>query len=458
MHPFGLLRGGASAAYRPLRLALIWLLQLNRPVPQHTEDEIAAQIERDYSWNFVVNLLDGAFFWFGMSFASTTTILPLFISKLTPSPLAIGVLGMIAQGGWFVPQLFTANIVERLPRKKPVVVNLGLFTERLPMWLLVLAAAIAGRTPGLALVVLLGAFAWHAVGAGVLATSWQDMVARIFPVERRGRFLGTTNFFGAGAGALGAGFSAWLLSSFPFPTNFVYTFAIAAGFIQISWFWLALAREPAQTATTLRQSTRDYLANLPELLRRDHNFRRFMVARLLMAVAGMGVSFVTVAAIRRWAVPDATVGLYTALLLAGQTVGNLVFGFLADRFGHKLSLELGILASTTGFVLAWLAPAAQFYFAAYLLFGIGSSVAFGSALLVVMEFCEPGRRPTYTGIANTGAGMIGLVAPLLGAGLAEIGFELLFAVCAAVSLAAFVLMRWWVREPRWAAKSDPLPI
>ena len=48
---------------------------------------------------------------------------------------------MIAQAGWFLPQLFTANLTEQLARKKPVVVNLGLFLERLPVWLMVAAAA-----------------------------------------------------------------------------------------------------------------------------------------------------------------------------------------------------------------------------------------------------------------------------------------------------------------------------
>ena len=42
-------------------------------------------------------------------------------------------LAVIAQSAWFLPQLFTANAVERLSRKKPVVVNLGLFLERMPI-------------------------------------------------------------------------------------------------------------------------------------------------------------------------------------------------------------------------------------------------------------------------------------------------------------------------------------
>jgi MFS family permease len=169
--------------------ALRWLLQLDRPAAPRSDAEISAEIEKNYRWNFTVNLLDGATFWFGISFISSTTIVPLFVSKLTDSPFIIGLVAVIAQGSWFLPQLFTANMVERLARKKPVVVNLGFFTERLPLWIVVGAAAIAGRSPGFALTLFLISYAWHGLGAGVIAAAWQDLLARIFPVERRGRLF-----------------------------------------------------------------------------------------------------------------------------------------------------------------------------------------------------------------------------------------------------------------------------
>jgi MFS family permease len=73
-------------------------------------------------------------------------------------------------------------------------------------------------------------------------------------------------------------------------------------------------------------------------------------------------------------------------------------------------------------------------------------------MLVVMEFCEPERRPTYVGIANTGVGMVGIVAPLIGAALASASYDGLFALCVAIDAVALVLMRWWVREPRRIAE------
>ena len=433
--------------------ALGRLLQTDRPVPTRSDGELAAEVERNYHWNFAVNLLDGASFWFGMSFVSARTIIPLFISKLTVDTLPIGLAAVIAQGGWFLPQLLTANGIEQLARKKPVVINLGFFLERLPLWVFVIAALIANRTPGSALSLFLVSHAWFCLGAGMVATAWQDLIARCFPVDRRGRFMGTTMFIGTGIGALGAVLSAWLLEAFPFPTNFVYLFTIAAAGITLSWIFLALTREPVQPVNTLQQSNRQFWAKLPDILRRDHNFRRFLLARSLVALGGMGAGFITISAVQRWQVPDSTVGAYTAVLLLGQTMGNLIFGWLADRFGHKLSLELGALTSFLAFALAWLAPSPGWYYVVFGLSGITIGAMIVSGILVIMEFCEPQRRPTYAGLVNTSVGLVSMVAPLIGAWLAQINYNWLFALSAGVYLCALVAMRWWVQEPRWATGS-----
>lgn len=419
-------------------------------MPQHSDAEFAAEVERHYHWNFAVNLMDNIAFMFGVSFMSASTIVPLFISKLTPDPLPIGLAAVIAQSAWFLPQLFTANAIEGLVRKKAVVVNAGLFLERVPVWLLVIAALAASRSAILALLLFFVGYAWHGLGAGVVATSWQDLIARCFPVDRRGRFFGTSMFIGTGIGTMGAVLSTRILATFQFPTNFVYTFAIAAASIGASWFFLALTREPVQPISGPRQTHREYWAQLPDIPRRDHNFRRFLIARLLMALGGMGTGFVTVSAVQRWHVADSTVGIYTAAMLLGQTFGNLVFGFLSDRFGHKLSLELGTLAAFIASMIAWLAPSPEWYYAVFALLGVTLGAIIVSGILMIMEFSEPRRRPTYIGLANTGTGLAGVAAPLLGAWLASIGYTWLFAVGALVNLSALVLMRGWVKEPRWA--------
>ena len=430
------------------------LLQLDRPVPSRSQAEVTAERNRNYRWNFAVNLGDVASFWFGLSFISAATIVPLFISKLTDSTIAIGLAAMIAQGAWFLPQLFTSNFVQSMPRKKPMVVNAGFFLERLPMWIIVLSAVIAAWNPTLALLVFLTGYAWHGFGAGVIATAWQDLIARCFPVEKRGRFMGISLFLGASAGAAAAGLSAHLLNNFPFPTNFIYSFSIAAIGVTISWVFISLTREPVEPVTQPQQSTRQFWSELPQILRRDDNFRHFLGARLLLALSGMGLGFVTIAAVRRWEVPDGTVGGYTAAFLLGQTAGNLFLGFLADKHGHKLSLELGALFSFLAFSIAWLAPASEWYFLVFFLLGIVTGATIMSGILVIMEFSSPEKRPTYAGLTNTSVGVVSMVGPMIGAWLAVAGYNWLFAASAILSLLAMIALHWWVKEPRYRQKID----
>lgn len=425
-----------------------WLLELNRPVPDHSDAELAALVERDYRWNFGVNLVDGLAFWLGLSFISATTILPLFVSKLTSSPIPIGLTAMVSQAGWYLPQIFSANWIEQMPRRKPVFVNMGYLLERLPVWLLMVAALVAAAFPQLALILFLFAYTWRSFGGGVVGPAWTDLIARVIPVERRGRFWGLTSALGTGAGLLGSVLSAWLLVHYSFSTNFVCIFGLAAAIISAGWCFATLTREPAQAVRRPSQNQRQYLSGLPGLLRQDPPFRRFLVARVLLGLGAMGQGFITVSAVQRWQVSDGTVGFYTAALLLGQTAGNLAFGLLADRRGHKLPLELAAAAFFVASGLAWLAPVASWYPLVFFLVGIGLGSIFVSGILIVLEFCEPQRRPTYAGIANTAVGIANIVGPMLATGLASIGYDLLFAVSAIINLAAWVTMRWWVREPR----------
>jgi MFS family permease len=424
------------------------LLQLDHPIPELNESEVAAEVERNYRWNFWVNLLDGVAFWIGLNFAPASTILPLFISKLTHNPLLIGLVAVIAQSFWNLPQLFVAGPTERLARKKPVVINLGFFLERLPFGFWPIAALIAPQFPALAVILLLTTYAWHALGAGVIAPAWQDMIAKCFPIDRRGRFFGLTTFLGTTVGAVSAICSSWFLKTYPFPRNFFYAFLLAALFILLSWIFLALTREPVHPVPLHHDSFDHFWPKMVKIIRNDQNFRRFLQARFLMATSGMGVGFVAVTAVRQWQIADSTVGYYTVALLIGQAVGNLLAGFLADRVGHKLPLEIGGAFMTVAFSLAWLAPTPIWYYPVFVCIGIANGIIFVSGIMITMEFSAPAQRPTYVGIANTIAGVGGCIAPLIGGWIAGLSYDMLFALSAGIGLISLGLMRWSVAEPR----------
>jgi MFS family permease len=399
----------------------------------------------------VVNVLDGTFFWGGSSLIAASTILPVYVSRLSDSKLLIGLLSMISSMGWLLPQLFTANWVQRLPRKKVLPVNLGLFTERLPVVLLALSTLLTLRYPVLALVAFYVFVAWHTVGAGVVAVAWQDMIGKIIPAQRRGRFFGLANFLGTATGVLGASAAAWLLDRYSFPGGYTWCFALSAVMMAISWGFLALTREPAQAPPSEPVSQREYWRRLPSVLQDDPNFVRYLVSQAVLALGGMAGGFYTVYAVQRWQLSDGQAGTFQASMLIGQALSNLAFGALADRKGHKLVLELSVLLGLLGTGLAVVAPGPAWFYLVFALIGANLAGLLLSGLMIALEFCDEDNRPTYIGLNNTVRGISYGMAPILGGWLAGlIGYQALFAIALVIGGVGLGLLRWSVHEPRHA--------
>ena len=98
-----------------------------------TIDDIA---QTNLAWNFSVNLVDISFITLGLSLVSRETVMPLLVSSLTDSKLALGLIPALWGLGLYLPQLFTANYAEGLRYKKPFLMVLSSFGERLPYLLI----------------------------------------------------------------------------------------------------------------------------------------------------------------------------------------------------------------------------------------------------------------------------------------------------------------------------------
>ena len=417
---------------------------------------VQEQIERDYRWNFAVNALDGASFWFGMSFISSTIILPLYISHFTTNPILIGLIPLFATSGYLLPQILTANAVERAPRKKFFPVTIGFFLERLPIILLAPAAYFwaVGR-PIWALATFFILFAWHTFGAGFIVVGWQDLIAKIIPVEKRGRFFGITNFLGNGAGILGALAVPSILNKYTFPMGYVISFGIAAVLIFLSWIFLSLAREPAVESSKPPVSQMDYLRSLPDVLRKDRNFRMYLLSQVVFSLSGMATGFLTVYAVETWDMPDAQAGGFTIALQVGLALSNLFFGFLADRKGHKLSLEISLILSVLLLVLAILAPNPWWFFVIFFLRGAVNAGTFISCISIVYEFTDAENRPTYIGLANTIPGATAAIAPLMGGWLVgAVSYQAMFVTATVIGVFSWAVLRFAVRDPRYLNSQD----
>lgn len=137
-------------------------------------------------------------------------------------------------------------------------------------------------------------------------------------------------------------------------------------------------------------------------------------------------------------------------MLVGQSLATLFFGFLADRKGHKLCLELSAIVNVLSFGLSAVATGPIWFYLIFFMRGVTFAANIISSMSIVMEFSKAEDRPTYIGLANTIPGLASSIAPLFGGWLASVyGYYWLFLLSTFIGLAGFVVLRWAVSEPRF---------
>ena len=295
---------------------------------------------RAYRWNFTVMGLDFSIFLLGISFTSVYGVLPLFVSHLTPSNLALGLIPAVRSVCTALPPILVAPYTERLRRKKPFLLGMTTF-ERLPYLALAVAIPLlAGAHPTLLLWLFFAMLGVGTLFGGIGMPAWIDLIARMLPADWRGRFFGLAAALGGLFGVAGAAGATALLQRYGWPTGFALCFAATSVCLAVSFVFIAAGREPAPArASPTKGANRGYWRRLPGLVRADRNFARYLLATALITAAGMAASFYTVDAKRTLRLDDAAAGAYAAVLLAASTVGNVLWGYAGDRIGHKRVVE-----------------------------------------------------------------------------------------------------------------------
>ena len=247
-----------------------------------------ARADNANSWNFSVNLWDVTFITLGFSLVSRETVIPVLVSQLTDSKLAIGLVPAMWSLGIYLPQLLTASMAERMVYKKPFIMYISLVVERLPYLLVGLAVlSFAATAPTVALIALLLGLAVASTGAGVAIPAWMDMIAKVIPTRRRGIWLGLGHGLGLMLGVVGAWFVGRVLVDYAFPGNFARLFFAGFVIMLFSWLGLALTREPPSETTKEAIPLFRYLRSVGSVLRQDHNFRRYLISKSLVNLGGM---------------------------------------------------------------------------------------------------------------------------------------------------------------------------
>jgi len=410
--------------------------------------------------NFALGVLNGALFRLSDALISPSLVLPLFVSQLTDAHFLIGLIQPIMQGGWFFPQLVISRYVQHRPRKK------GFYTAaagvRLVSWgLLTLAVFTLGkRAPGSLLAIFFILLTVFSLGAGVAGLPFMDIVGKAIPARRRGLFFGCRNFLG-GSLAFVTGFLVKQIldeeEGFPFPINFGLLFAIAFVLFGLAFFLFAQMVEPAEPVRQQEVHLFQQFSRALELVRRDLNYRRFLILRWALSAAEMAAPFYIVYAQRVLGVPTGMVGIYLSAMSLMGVASNLLWGRLSDRRGNKLVLQASTFIGLLVPLAALTAPALQTILpqevirhalaVPFVLLGVSSGgTRIGSANFL-LDIAPAGDRPLYLGFAYTLLGIVLFLSAASGVIVDLAGFPLLFSIALGFFALALVLSLN-LRDPR----------
>lgn len=297
---------------------------------------------------------------------------------------------------------------------------------------------------------LLLTFAGFIISVGIIVGAWMDWLAKLFHQGIRGSVMGITFFASAAASTVGGAIASRLLQTHPGIRTFGWIFLAAAAIAALAILQFAFIHEQPEDPAAPKPGVRDLIDRF-RLSLANHNFRQYLIARLLATTGFCIGPFVAV----HFQEPAAGGLSNSTVVLCGTAAGvaaalaNIILGRLGDRRGHRLGVIAGALMQVLTLVVLLAGHGLPACLLAYFGIGLGGAVSIVSHNNMLFETCPHDHRLAHITVANLVSAIPLMVAPLLAGALAHrAGLPALFAASLAISVvaAAWTILR--VRDPR----------
>jgi len=406
-----------------------------------------------YRRNFIAGLVHGVFFQASAALSSIHTVLPSLVAALTPAASAVGMMATLQSVGQVLPQLYTAYVVDRMARRKPLL--LFIITFRFISFLLLAGMVYAyGLTrPMLVLAALLVLFGAFSLLGGMGSVVYADIFSRAIPARRRGRFAGIKQFFGYLLAILSGYFVKWVLGQperFPFPNNYAIILGASGVTLAIALLGFTLIKEPPTPQRRVLHHRNAIWGTAFQLFKSSSSLRVLILVQALIMLNLAIAPFFVIHAKKDLAIPPATVGVYLSLQMTGAALANIPWAWLSDYRGNR-AVIIGIaLTGLLTTLLALMTPASLswLYGGVFILLGAaisGASVGFAN---IILEMADDATRPVCVALRNSALLPIAIAPLLVGVLTRWFTYPTLFAASAFIALSALFLAVFRLPEPR----------
>jgi hypothetical protein len=413
------------------------------------------QIRKHHKFNFYIIAVRQILFRLGWIFKTESIVIPALTTMLTSSTLYLGLFPMVSRIGKYFPQLFAANFIEPLRKRKYglIVLNLGAIIP----WGIFAALCWMkplNKTMFMAFFVFAYASFWICTGAGQM--TMRTVIGKVILYNFRGRIQKIIGLYSAVFAIIFSLVAAYILKGAPpfeFPYNFAMLFTLTFVLFLVVLTCTILIREPSYPLPPKRKGVSRTIVNAFSLIKTNRNLRRAVIIGWSFSLTAALFPFYTAYAREYVGVPIKLLAL-SLFIQHGANAGCQIFvGPLADRQGNRfVLLVLGWLAvfiPLVPLVAKYLIPANMsiyFYLVTYLLIG----TAVGRELFLqnyILEISSLEKQPLFVGTLNLFVGLSSLFPVIIGALLIVLSYEMVFSI-AFVFAAAGAALIFTVEEPR----------
>jgi MFS family permease len=380
--------------------------------------------------NLLMHLGDGSMYVFAMSFVYFSTILPVFIQRMGGSEIAIGAVPVLWNLGVNFPQIFLGQQKSDEQFVKPAVIRYSIFyrasflAAAIFIFFFLKDIPVSISVPIILLFILI-----IAVLGSIPGPRWVNLFAKTTPVKLRGRLLAVRQLTGALLGVLAGSIIIVILSSIKFPQNFALLFFLCFIFMFVSLYFLNGVKESEEIQSTeLIVAKIRKFERIKTVIKENKNFRNYLIADGLLLMGLTSSAFFAVYAIERFKLPTSYAGSFTIIFMSSTVFGNIIFGYLADVFGHKINLMIMAAVLLLACLSAIISINPLTYGSVFFFYALAQSIQGISRIAFVVEISGEKERTLYASLLNSITAPALLFGILAGFTISIIGFPLVFLI------------------------------
>jgi MFS family permease len=410
--------------------------------------------EKQIQHNFNLSILNGSIYLFASSLVDPTLVLVTFLSNFTQSALLLGLIVPITQAGWSLPQLWISGSIQNQPLKVKIYRQTAVI--RILSWGILATTINLVENPQLLLILFFISFSISSLASGLGGLPFLEIISKTIPTRRRGELFAWRLGIGGLLSIAGGFIVQWILGAkSPFSQMQSYGILAAAYFVlaSIAIFFIFFIQEKKDEFVQPRRSGNQQLREGISLLRKNHNFRKFISYQTMMIISGVAVPFFAIFVQQQLGGEKSWIGIYLIIIAITNLTSNLIFGRISRRISNKLILRIatiaGLMMSLWVLMLALLekplhlspttasiALAPAFILSAIRLTGV--TVA-GNPIL--LSFTPPQTRSLMLGFTQTLLGIVLLISGFSGLIINWVGFVGLLIVTVIASLMALYFVK-----------------